>query len=576
MKNELLKLDQLAYSKYIQKIECFQIKEKLIFTKCLNPEVSIIISAYNQYEYTLRCLNSIYCFVKDLDYEIILIDDASSDATCHIEDNIENINVIHNQSNQGYIHSCNKGVSVARGQYLLLLNNDTMLINDAVTPLRNYLKENNRVAAVGSKIIMSNGKIQNSGCKIFNGNQVCQIGNGQNPLLPSFNSIDDTIDFLCGASIMVPKKIWNDVGGYDSIYGFGYAEDVDICFKIKHLGFDIAYIPQSEIVHFGSRSFVKKKEEYIKNNMLLFKEKWGYIPRISRKLALWGTGNIFREFYNEKWDVSFIIDNNSELWGKEINGIRIDSPERIKREKGLNIIICTNYYKDIVSQIVQMNITDINIYIPQMIMQEITPSLYNIGFALFYEDALLFSYIEYYRKKRIHHYIDIGANHPVFGNASIKFYLNGATGCLVEPNKEYEDLLSMLRPKDKVMICGCGSDDGEMAYYEIEGIDTRNTFSESVAQDYINNGYNVKEQKLPVYSLSHIIDDYGKTIDYISIDVEGLEYEILHFFDFNKYKVQYFNVEKNNEEIIILLEKNGYGLIAETPSNCLFERKSEL
>ena len=115
----------------------------------------------------------------------------------------------------------------------------------------------------------------------------------------------------------------------------------------------------------------------------------------------------------------------------------------------------------------------------------------------------------------IEHYIDIGANHPVRGNASIAFYLKGATGYLIEANPKYR----------------------------------------------------------PMYSLNHIMQFCEFYIDYISIDVESLEYSILRDFDFDKYKVRFFNVEKHGEQVRELLEKNNYKVFAETPSNWLFERQ---
>lgn len=575
MINELKRLKKESYEKYVLMSGELAVANEIEFLVEPNPTVSIILAVYNQYEYTMRCLTSIFKYIQNTSYEIILIDDCSQDKTRNIEDRVGNIQVIHHDSNQGYIRSCNDGVSIAKGKYIYLLNNDTQLVGDAVTPLVHILDENNKVGAVGSKLVYSDGTLQNAGCKIING-EVIQIGENKEPLLPRYNDIDDTIDFLCGASFMMPRLLWNEIGGYDTRFGLGYSEDVDLCFEIKKRGYDLVYVPESEIIHFKGKSFGSKSKSLIKENKEKLKQKWEGLPSLGRKKVIWGAGKKLRDYYNPKWEAAYIVDNNSDLWGKEVLGLTVFSPDSLHDETYVTVIICTDYYREIIAQIYSMKLTNIEVLLPEMINETFQYNRNYFGFSVFVEDAMLNSYINFYGKKSIKHYIDVGTNHPVYGNATIKFYLDGASGCLVEPNPEYEQLLNTIRPRDQVMICGCASIEEEgdkLSYYEINGVDTRNTFSESVADEYLQNGYEVTKKNIPVHSLNYIIDMYNKKIDYISIDVEGLEYRILKDFSFKKYRIQYFNIEKSEGPIVELLESNGYRILAETPSNWIFERK---
>lgn len=104
----------------------------------------------------------------------------------------------------------------------------------------------------------------------------------------------------------------------------------------------------------------------------------------------------------------------------------------------------------------------------------------------------------------------------------------------------------------------------------VEGLNSRNTFSEKVADEYVRKGFPVVTRKIKLMSLNALLESFGEVIDYISIDVEGLEYEILKNFDFEKYGVSFFNIEKGDLRVKDLLLSNGYKLVSETISNWIF------
>jgi FkbM family methyltransferase len=197
---------------------------------------------------------------------------------------------------------------------------------------------------------------------------------------------------------------------------------------------------------------------------------------------------------------------------------------------------------------------------------------YRKAFSQYGEDAIIMGISDTYNIA-IEHYIDIGANHPWAGNATMAFYINGASGILVEPNAHLCDELRKYRTRDTVVNAGVSNDRDngtEKKYYRVEGLETRNTFSENVAEHYIRNGFNVKTDVVKMISLNTLMCQYNKKINYINIDVESLEYDVLKDFDFEKYNVEFFNIEKGNDDVKALMLSKGYKLVSETPSNWIF------
>lgn len=295
-----------------------------------------------------------------------------------------------------------------------------------------------------------------------------------------------------------------------------------------------------------------------------------------QKIIVWGAGGNFINSYSGSIRIDYIVDSDKKKWGKTIgDGIKIEPPHKILSEEPEKtvIIICSDYWKEIMEEIND----SYDVYLPCMI--EPNPfqkdTMYKRGFSLFAEDAIIEGISNRYHIS-IDHYIDIGANHPYYGNTSILFYLNGATGCLVEPNAQHIELLKRFRPNDKVINKGVSDkeNDGKiLTYYMVKDIDTINTFSREVVKKYRDKGLQIEEKMLEMVSLDSIIDNYGKKINYISIDVEGLEFKILKDFDFKKYGIEIFNIEKGDEKCKDLLLNSGYEKAGETPSNWIFVKE---
>lgn len=206
--------------------------------------------------------------------------------------------------------------------------------------------------------------------------------------------------------------------------------------------------------------------------------------------------------------------------------------------------------------------------------------MYVKSYALFAEDAIIQGLASRYNRPVIH-YIDVGANQPIWGNATFAFYEKGGRGVLIEPNSKYVKLLQAGRKRDKVMVCAVSEDcdnGKEKTFYNVVDMDTRSGLTNNIQSYYSERGLSVEERIVPCRSLNSILDEVNDTmrwsIDYISVDVEGYEYVTLKDFDFRKWDIAFFNIEKGDDSRIIdLMEDNGYEVAAETPSNWIFSKK---
>ena len=241
------------------------------------PVVSIIIPVHNQWAHTHACLQSIVRHEPDLAYEVILADDVSTDDTRYASRWVHNLIINRNAENLGFLRNCNAAALKARGEYILLLNNDTEIQPHAITELLNVFRRHPDAGLVGSKLIYPDGRLQEAGGILWADGSAWNYGRGQNPLLPEFNYLRET-DYCSGASIMVPRGLFAQLGGFDERYSPAYNEDSDLAFAIRDVGKKVYYQPASVVVHHEGVSHGTDVSQGVKARQVVnqqrFREKW--------------------------------------------------------------------------------------------------------------------------------------------------------------------------------------------------------------------------------------------------------------------------------------------------------------
>jgi GT2 family glycosyltransferase len=224
------------------------------FAEASDPAVSIVIPVYNQIGYTARCLAAIAAAGATPSFEVIVVDDGSSDATPELLATVPGLRLHRNSSNLGFCGTVNNGAALARGRYLVLLNNDTEVKRDWLDTLVDVAESAPDIGAVGSKLIYGDGSLQEAGGIIWSDGHGWNYGRNDDPGKPVYNFRRD-VDYCSAAAMLVRRDLFEQLGRFDLRFAPGYYEDTDLCFALRARGYRVVYQPHSEVVHHEGRTY---------------------------------------------------------------------------------------------------------------------------------------------------------------------------------------------------------------------------------------------------------------------------------------------------------------------------------
>jgi GT2 family glycosyltransferase len=249
----------------------------IAFPEVAEPKVSVIIPAHNKVAVTYYGLCALLVAHNKVRFEVILVDDASTDATAQIEKIVSGIKVIRHDEPKRFIRACNAGAAEARGEYVVLLNNDTEPTTGWLDNLIDAFDRFENVGLAGSKLLYPDGTLQDAGGIIWGTGNPWNYGHGANPWDPRF-CYTRQADYLSGAALMTTKAIWDHLGGLSDYLEPMYFEDTDFAFKVREAGFRTYFVPSSIVYHFeGMTSGTDTSsgfKRYQEVNRPKFKRRW--------------------------------------------------------------------------------------------------------------------------------------------------------------------------------------------------------------------------------------------------------------------------------------------------------------
>ena len=227
-------------------------RRPLRFPVSPNPEVSVLLVLFNKAELTFGCLRSLQ-EITDLACELIIVDNGSSDETETLLTKIEGANVIRNTENLHFLKSVNQTARVARGRYLLILNNDTQLVPGSLESAAVTIRSSDDIGAVGGRLILPDGTLQEAGSIVSNDGSCNGYGRGEDPFDSRFMFRRD-VDYCSGAFLLTPREVFERLGGFDVAFSPAYYEETDYCMRLWADGLRVVYEPDTTILHyeFGS------------------------------------------------------------------------------------------------------------------------------------------------------------------------------------------------------------------------------------------------------------------------------------------------------------------------------------
>jgi len=263
-------------------------------------KLSIIIVSWNVRPYVIACLESLLRFAPPCDYEIFVVDNASFDGTVEaVRSQYPSVNVIANQTNAGFARANNQAAAKAAGDYLFILNPDTLFLSNTISPLLDFMDTHPDVAVCGPRVLNEDGSIQRS----VRGEVSWRMAFARHTLLGKMGLFSELLrqwrcrDFdyskqadvgvSIGAALLIRKNIYQRIGGFDERF-FMYFEELDLCKRIREEGGRVVFYPGAEIVHLGGKSSkqipAKKNFMYL-NSLILYLQKYSS-PTQSRILTV--------------------------------------------------------------------------------------------------------------------------------------------------------------------------------------------------------------------------------------------------------------------------------------------------
>ncbi len=313
------------------------------FPRTADPVASIVVPVFNNLGHTLHCLEALAAGTPLQLVEVIVVDDASTDATPEVLRRIEGIEVLRGETNVGFTGAAGRGAAAARGRVVVFLNNDTEVQPGWLEALLDAIDSAPDVGAVGCKLVFAGGRLQEAGGIIWQDGSGANIGRGGDPEAPRYN-VRHEVDYCSGAALMVRRDLFESLGGFDPRFAPAYYEDTDLCFALRENGFRVLYEPSAVVVHHegatngtdGGAGLAPhiKAHQYV--NRHVFTDKWA--QTLQRHLPAGTAGGVLGGRVNRAPRV-LVCDAWMPRHDRDSGGLRMTWIVRLLRRLGCEVTL---------------------------------------------------------------------------------------------------------------------------------------------------------------------------------------------------------------------------------------------
>jgi O-antigen biosynthesis protein len=268
--------------------------QSIAFEDASDPVVTIVVLGWRAAPHLLDCLRAVSMIDRSVTFEVIVtLNEPADQLVNDLKQHVTGARIIQSRVNLGFGGACNAAVRLARGRYIVLLNDDALVERNWLAPLVETAERRPEISAVGSLFLNIDGSLQESGSLLFSDGLTKAVSGAGAGVAHRFDWAR-RVDYCSGASLLIRKSIWERLGGFDEVYFPAYFEDVDLCMRVREIGHEVWLQPLSRVRHIKSASVDDSYKIFLTfRNLRQFVRRWSHV--LEQRLENVGTEEAIEE-----------------------------------------------------------------------------------------------------------------------------------------------------------------------------------------------------------------------------------------------------------------------------------------